>query len=139
MFRYWEELTPLEQAAATWWDMYKDAYGIRPRGIDTSGWTLEDFRREMRLLEGAFAPPTTYTERTGTEMSKQSWNFDDWWENHGKHNVGPAATITKNRVRELMKLAFEVAREGFISLEELDSAEKAKGAESDEFDKLAAL
>ncbi len=46
----WEELTPLEQAAATYWDMYKDAHGVRPRGIDTSNWTLEDFDREFEYL-----------------------------------------------------------------------------------------
>lgn len=46
----WNELTKLEQAQATYWDMYKDAYGIRPRGIDTSTWTLEDFEKEFTSL-----------------------------------------------------------------------------------------
>lgn len=46
----WNELTKLEQAQATYWDMYKDAYGVRPRGIDTSTWTLEDFRAEFNRL-----------------------------------------------------------------------------------------
>jgi hypothetical protein len=41
--RSWSELSPLEQAAAQYWDMYKDAYGIRPRWIDTTSWTLEVF------------------------------------------------------------------------------------------------
>jgi hypothetical protein len=30
--------------------MYKDAYGVRPRGVDTSAWTLEDFDAEFKLL-----------------------------------------------------------------------------------------
>jgi hypothetical protein len=30
--------------------MYKDAYGFRPRGIDTTGWTLEDFDKEFKIL-----------------------------------------------------------------------------------------
>jgi hypothetical protein len=30
--------------------MYKDAYGVRPRGVDTSGWTLETFRKEFDYL-----------------------------------------------------------------------------------------
>jgi hypothetical protein len=66
-------------------------------------------------------------------------NFDKWWDNHGKHNVAEFDwnASDRQRIRELMKLAFEVAREGFISLEELDSAEKAEAAESDEFDKWA--
>ncbi len=46
-FKSWEELSDLEQAQATYWDMYKDAHGVRPRGIDTSTWTLEDFDREF--------------------------------------------------------------------------------------------
>ena len=49
-FKSWEELTQLEQAQATFWDMYKDAYGFRPRGIDTSSWTLEQFDAEFEGL-----------------------------------------------------------------------------------------
>ena len=50
-FKSWEEYTPLEQAAMTYWDMYKDAYNFRPRGVDTSTWTLEDFRKEFETLQ----------------------------------------------------------------------------------------
>jgi hypothetical protein len=46
-FKSWEELTQLEQARELYWDMYKDAYGVRPRGVDTSHWTLEDFEAEF--------------------------------------------------------------------------------------------
>ena len=49
-FTSWEELTQLEQAQSIYWDMYKDAYGVRPRGVDTSGWTLEDFEAEFEGL-----------------------------------------------------------------------------------------
>jgi hypothetical protein len=49
-FKSWDELSDLEQAQATFWDMYKDAHGIRPRGIDTSTWTLADFDREFKYL-----------------------------------------------------------------------------------------
>jgi hypothetical protein len=49
-FKSWDELTELEQAQATFWDMYKDAYGVRPRGIDTSSWTLEQFEAEFVIL-----------------------------------------------------------------------------------------
>lgn len=51
----WEEMSDLEQAQCIYWDMYKDAYGIRPRGIDTSSWTVEDFQREFASLEKAIA------------------------------------------------------------------------------------
>ena len=49
-FKSWEEMSDLEQAACTYWDLYKDAHGIRPRGIDTSTWTMEDFRKEFEYL-----------------------------------------------------------------------------------------
>jgi hypothetical protein len=46
----WEEMSELEQAQCQYWDMYKDAYGVRPRGIDTSMWTLKDFEAEFIQL-----------------------------------------------------------------------------------------
>ena len=42
-FKSWDEMTDLEKAQCQFWDMYKDAHGVRPRGIDTSEWTMEDF------------------------------------------------------------------------------------------------
>jgi hypothetical protein len=50
-YKSWEEYTPLEQAACTWYDMYKDAHGFRPRSTDTSTWTLEQFQSEMEHLQ----------------------------------------------------------------------------------------
>jgi hypothetical protein len=49
-FKLWEDMSGLEQAQCTYWDMYKDAHGVRPRGIDTSNWTLEDFDKEFLYL-----------------------------------------------------------------------------------------
>ena len=49
-FKSWDELSDLEQAQATFWDMYKDAYNFRPRHIDTSTWTLAVFEREFAEL-----------------------------------------------------------------------------------------
>ena len=49
-FKSWEEMSALEQAQCTYWDMYKDAYGVRPRGVDTSTWTLGDFQNEFEYL-----------------------------------------------------------------------------------------
>jgi len=49
-FKSWEEMSPLEQAQCQYWDMYKDAYGVRPRGVDTSGWSLEYFEQEFKHL-----------------------------------------------------------------------------------------
>jgi hypothetical protein len=49
-FKSWEEMSELEQAQCTYWDMYKDAYGVRPRWIDTTKWTLEQFEAEFASL-----------------------------------------------------------------------------------------
>ena len=49
-FKSWEELTQLEQARELYWDMYKDAFGVRPRGVDTSTWTLEQFEAGFERL-----------------------------------------------------------------------------------------
>lgn len=45
-----ENMTVLESMAAVYWDMYKDAYGIRPRGVNTDDWTVQDFQRELQNL-----------------------------------------------------------------------------------------
>lgn len=50
-FKSWEEMTTLEQYACIYWDMYKDAFGIRPRGVDTSSWTEADYLAEFKQLE----------------------------------------------------------------------------------------
>jgi len=49
-FKSWEEMSVVEQYACQFWDMYKDAYGVRPRGIDTSAWTEADFEAEFVSL-----------------------------------------------------------------------------------------
>ena len=50
-FTTWEQMSDLEQAQSIFWDMYKDAHGVRPRGIDTSTWTLQDFQQEFASLQ----------------------------------------------------------------------------------------
>jgi hypothetical protein len=57
-FKSWEEMSVLEQYACQYWDMHKDAYGFRPRGIDTSSWTESDFEAEFvqlaRVIETSY-------------------------------------------------------------------------------------
>ncbi len=48
-FKTWEEYTPLEQAAITYSDLYKDVHGIRPRF--TADWTIEDYDNAFVSLE----------------------------------------------------------------------------------------
>jgi len=68
-FKSWEEMTDLEQAQCTYWDMYKDAYGVRPRGVDTSGWTLEHFEAEAKILGAAIEQ--SEIERKAAEAKAQ--------------------------------------------------------------------
>lgn len=49
-FKSWEEMSVLEQMQCQYWDMYKDAYGVRPRGIDTSSWTEAEFEVLARAI-----------------------------------------------------------------------------------------
>jgi len=51
----WEEMSVLEQYACQYWDIYKDAYGVRPRGIDTATWSETDFEREFFRLSVTIA------------------------------------------------------------------------------------
>ena len=45
-----DTMTRQEELQSIYWDMYKDAMGVRPRGIDTSTWTLADFEMEFASL-----------------------------------------------------------------------------------------
>ena len=54
-FKTWEEMTVLEQYACQYWDMYKDAYGVRPRGVDTSNWDEATFEAEFNYLQDLIA------------------------------------------------------------------------------------
>lgn len=49
-FKSWEDMSELEQLACEYWDYYKSAYGYRPRHVDTSAWTVEDYQREFAEL-----------------------------------------------------------------------------------------
>jgi hypothetical protein len=48
---YYETMTRQEELHSIYWDMYKDAHGIRPRGIDTSAWTEAQFTEEFEYLD----------------------------------------------------------------------------------------
>jgi hypothetical protein len=58
-FKAWEDMTVLEQYQSAFWDIYKDAYGVRPRGIDTSSWTEQDFEAEFSRLHDIIAEEYT--------------------------------------------------------------------------------
>jgi len=45
------EMTRTEELQCIYWDMYKDAHGIRPRHVDTTHWTEEMFVAEFEALE----------------------------------------------------------------------------------------
>ena len=45
-----DTMTRQEELQCIYWDMYKDAHGVRPRGIDTSNWTEKGFTEEFEYL-----------------------------------------------------------------------------------------
>ena len=45
-----ETMTRMEELQSIYWDMHKDAYGVRPRGINTTSWTEADFEAEFKIL-----------------------------------------------------------------------------------------
>ena len=49
-YKSWTDMTALEQDSSTYSDMYKDAYGSRPRGVDTRSWTQEMFAEQFTRL-----------------------------------------------------------------------------------------
>ena len=68
-FTSWEEMSTLEQYACQYWDMHKDAYGVRPRCIDTSSWTEADFEAEFVIL--AKTIDANYKEQLAQEAVAQ--------------------------------------------------------------------
>ena len=68
-FKSWEEMSTLEQYACQYWDMHKDAYGVRPRCIDTSSWTEADFEAEFVIL--AKTIDANYKEQLAQEAVAQ--------------------------------------------------------------------
>jgi hypothetical protein len=50
-----ETMTRREELECIFWDMYKDAYGVRPRGIDTSAWDEATFEAEFNYLQDLIA------------------------------------------------------------------------------------
>lgn len=50
-----EEMTRQEELQSIFWDMYKDAYGFRPRGISTHLWDEDKFNREFDFLQNEIA------------------------------------------------------------------------------------
>ena len=50
-----EQMTRREELECIFWDMYKDAHGIRPRGIDTAAWDEATFEAEFNYLQDLIA------------------------------------------------------------------------------------
>lgn len=43
-------MTRHEELQSIYWDMYKEAYGFRPRGVVTDGWTEAQFNEHFEIL-----------------------------------------------------------------------------------------
>ena len=46
-----ETMTRREELESIFWDLYKSAYGFRPRGISTHLWDEAKFYREFDFLQ----------------------------------------------------------------------------------------
>lgn len=85
-FKSWNELSKREQLEATWWDMYKDVNGFRPRHIDTSAWDEERFDIELRILGEEL---TAVVEREAANEKRAIEKLEDRIQalmNHGARN-----------------------------------------------------
>jgi len=74
----WDEMSTLEQMQAQYWDMYKDAYGIRPRHMNLEAMTEADFEAEFKILgevierEAAIRKENEFKAEVDFEMRVQS-------------------------------------------------------------------
>jgi hypothetical protein len=68
-----ETMTRLEELQSIYWEMHKDAYGFRPRGIDTSTWTEYAFQVEFEHM--ALTIEANETQRKSAE-EKAAVNFE---------------------------------------------------------------
>ena len=50
-----DTMTRMEELQSIFWDMHKDAYGFRPRGIDTTNWDEATFNAEFDYLQDLIA------------------------------------------------------------------------------------
>ncbi len=50
-FKSWDELSRKEQLEGTVWDMYKEAYGIRPRHLNLAAMTEAELETECQRLQ----------------------------------------------------------------------------------------
>ena len=77
-FKTWEEMSTLEQMQTQYWDMYKDAYGIRPRHMNLEAMTEADFEAEFKILgeaierEAAIRKESEFKAEVAFEMRVQS-------------------------------------------------------------------
>ena len=46
----WEDMSRRDQLMTTWWDLYKEVHGFRPRGVNTTDWIEADFENELDYL-----------------------------------------------------------------------------------------
>jgi len=73
-----ETMTRQEELQSIYWDMYKDAYGIRPRHMNLEAMTEADFEAEFKILgevierEAAIRKENEHKAEVDFEMRVQS-------------------------------------------------------------------
>jgi hypothetical protein len=101
-FKSWEEMSVLEQMQCQYWDMYKDAYNVRPRGIDTSSWTEDDFTSEFVFLSRLI---------NANEVQR-------------KESEADAVVVFEQRMKDLMEIG---AKDRAMALRWIHEAEETNG------------
>jgi len=61
-----------EVLQSIWWDAYKDAFGHRPRHVETSHWTVQDFRDDIEFCSKAISQNNTIEEQEQAECADRA-------------------------------------------------------------------
>ena len=56
-------------------DLYKEAFGVRPRGINYSEWSVEELRTEWKRLEKLAIDEFWYNEQSGYDKDGNCVGF----------------------------------------------------------------
>ena len=61
-----------EVLQSIWWDVYKDAFGHRPRHVETSHWTVQDFKDDIEHCANAMHQNNIIEEQEQDEAADRA-------------------------------------------------------------------
>ena len=94
-------MTKRDELSCVYWDMYKDAYGVRPRGINTDSWTEVQFNDALDELERVIEASELARKE---DEARAILKFED--------SVANLMTTATNRERVIAWLMQEAGAEG---------------------------